>query len=171
MGVLAGHSTVETLWDPSLALPGKHTAFFQMVVPGTIDGGWEDKKEAVEERVIDKWSEYAENINKENIIIKTSETPLDIEIRIPCMKNGSIKHGEYNALQMGYFRPNDQCSTSQTPIDGLYVCGASTYPGGLILGGPGYIAANKVAEDMGVTKWWKYSDNMERYIKGYIEEE
>jgi phytoene dehydrogenase-like protein len=171
MGVLAGHSTVETLWDPSLALPGKHTAFFQMVVPGTIDGGWEDKKEEVEERVIDKWSEYAENINKENIIIKTSETPLDIERRIPCMKNGSIKHGEYNALQMGYFRPNDQCSTSQTPIDGLYVCGASTYPGGLILGGPGYIAANKVAEDMGVTKWWKYSDTMERYIKGYIEEE
>ena len=87
------------------------------------------------------------------------------------MKNGSIKHGEYNALQMGYFRPNDLCSTSKTPIEGLYVCGASTYPGGLILGGPGYIAANRVAEDMGVTKWWKYSDKIENYVKEYIEEE
>ena len=167
--VIAGHSTVETLWDPSLALPGKHTAFFQMLVPGTINGGWEEKKEEVEERVIAKWSEYTENISKENILIKVSETPADIETRIPCMKNGSIKHGEYNALQMGYFRPNDLCSTSKTPIDGLYVCGASTYPGGLILGGPGYIAANRVAEDMGVTKWWKYSDKIENYIKEYIE--
>jgi phytoene dehydrogenase-like protein len=171
LDVIAGHSTVETLWDPSLALPGKHTAFFQMVVPGSIKGGWEEKKAGVEESVLEKWSEYAQNIDKENILIKTSETPADIERRIPCMKNGSIKHGEYNALQMGYFRPNDLCSTSRTPIEGLYVCGASTYPGGLILGGPGYIAANMVAEDMGVTKWWKYSDKIENYIKKYIEEE
>ena len=169
LDVIAGHSTVETLWDPSLALPGKHTAFFQMLVPGTINGGWEEKKEEVEESVIAKWSEYTDNISKDNIIIKSSETPADIERRIPCMKNGSIKHGEYNALQMGYFRPNDACSTSKTPIEGLYVCGASTYPGGLILGGPGYIAANRVAEDMGVTKWWKYSDKIENYIKEYID--
>ena len=169
--LIAGHSTVETLWDPSLALPGKHTAFFQMLVPGTINGGWEEKREEVQERVIEKWSEYASNMTKENMIIKASETPADIERRIPCMKYGSIKHGEYSALQMGYFRPNDLCSTSKTPIEGLYVCGASTYPGGLILGGPGYIAANKVAEDMGVTKWWKYSDKIENYVKEYIEEE
>jgi phytoene dehydrogenase-like protein len=171
LGVIAGHSTVETLWDSSLALPGKHTAFFQMLVPGSIEGGWENEREAVEERVIEKWSEYAGNIDENNILIKTSETPADIERRIPCMKNGSIKHGEYSALQMGYFRPNDLCSTSRTPIEGLYVCGASTYPGGLILGGPGYIAANKVAEDMEVAKWWRYSDRIERYIKEYIEEE
>jgi phytoene dehydrogenase-like protein len=169
--VIAGHSTVETLWDPSLALPGKHTAFFQMVVPGTIEGGWDKKKKEVEEKVMEKWSEYSGNINKENILIKTSETPADIERRIPCMKNGSIKHGEYNSLQMGYFRPNDLCSSSKTPIEGLYVGGASTYPGGLILGGPGYIAANRVAEDMGVTKWWKYSDKIKKYVKEYIEEE
>ena len=138
LDLIAGHSTVETLWDSSLALPGKHTAFFQMLVPGPIEGGWEEKKEQVEKRVMEKWGEYAGNIAKKNILIQASETPADIERRIPCMKNGSIKHGEYNSLQMGYFRPNDLCSTSRTPIEGLYVCGASTYPGGLILGGPGY---------------------------------
>ena len=93
LDLIAGHSTVETLRDPSLALPGKHTALFQMLVPGTIDGGWEEKKEEVEERVIAKWSEFTDNINKQNILIKASETPADIERRIPCMKNGSIKHG------------------------------------------------------------------------------
>jgi hypothetical protein len=39
----------------------------------------------------------------------------------------------------------------------------------MVLGGPGYIGANKVAEDLGVTKWWKPTRAMERYIKTYLE--
>jgi len=42
----------------------------------------------------------------------------------------------------------------------MYLCGASMYPGGLIIGGPGYIAANTIAEDMGLKKWWKIPDNI-----------
>jgi len=49
------------------------------------------------------------------------------------------------------------------------VCGVSVYPGGLVLGGPGYLGANKVAEDLGVQKWWKPTAEMERYIKTYLE--
>lgn len=168
---IAGHCTVETLYDRTLSqVPGHHTAFFQMLVPAQIEGGWEEKKDEVAAKVMEKWIGYTENLNGDNVIMTTSESPLDIERRIPCMKNGSIKHGEYNPLQMGYFRPNDLCSRTNTPIDGLYVCGASTYPGGLILGGPGYIAANKIAEDMDVKKWWKYSDRIERYVKEYIDD-
>lgn len=168
---IAGHCSVETLYDRTLSqVPGHHTAFFQMLVPGQIDGGWEDNKEAVEARVMETWGKYTKNLNGNNLVMKSSESPLDIERRIPCMKHGSIKHGEYNPLQMGYFRPNDLCSRTATPIEGLYVNGASTYPGGLIIGGPGYIAANKIAEDMGVAKWWKYSDSIERYVKQYIDD-
>ncbi len=167
--VIAGHSTVETLYDPTLALPGKHTAFFQMIAPGGLKGGWEEKKKEVEEEVMSVWSSFATNLSPENILITTSETPLDIERRIPCMKNGSIKHGDYNSLQMGYFRPNDLCSSTKTPVEGLYVCGASTYPGGLVLGGPGYLAATRVAEDMGVNKWWKLPDYVKKYAEDYIE--
>ncbi|RLC91683.1 MAG: hypothetical protein DRI39_09860, partial [Chloroflexi bacterium] len=60
------------------------------------------------------------------------------------------------------------CSTSKTPIGGLYLCGASTYPGGMVTGGPGYIAANKVAEDMGLKKWWKPTPLMEKYLSTYF---
>jgi phytoene dehydrogenase-like protein len=70
---------------------------------------------------------------------------------------------------MGCFRPNEDCSKHGTPIKGLYLCGASTYPGGLVLGGPGYLAANRVAEDLGVKKWWKPTKEMEKYIKTYLE--
>ncbi|MBW2399681.1 MAG: hypothetical protein JRG80_10445, partial [Deltaproteobacteria bacterium] len=97
------------------------------------------------------------------------ETPEDIEIRLPNMRRGSIKHGDYNPLQLGCFRPNQECSGTDTPIPGLYVCGASTYPGGLVLGGPGYLAANKVADDMGVARWWKPTPEMEKYRRTYLD--
>jgi phytoene dehydrogenase-like protein len=67
------------------------------------------------------------------------------------------------------FRPNIECSGHATPIEGLYICGASSYPGGTVLGGPGYLAANKIAEDMGVTKWWKPTKEMENFVKTYME--
>jgi phytoene dehydrogenase-like protein len=76
-------------------------------------------------------------------------TPLDIEAKLTTMKCGSIKHGAYTALQMGFLRPNDLCSRSETPIPGLFVGGASMYPGGMVLGGSGFLAARAVGEALG----------------------
>jgi phytoene dehydrogenase-like protein len=76
-------------------------------------------------------------------------TPLDIEAKLTTMTCGSIKHGAYTPLQMGYLRPNDLCSRSETPISGLFVGGASMYPGGMILGGSGFLAARAVGEALG----------------------
>ena len=97
------------------------------------------------------------------------ETPEDIEIRLPNMRRGAIKHGDYTPMQLGFFRPNIECSTSKTPIEGLYPCGASNYPGGMVIGGPGYIGANKVAEDLGVKKWWKPTRLLEKYVQTYLQ--
>ena len=76
------------------------------------------------------------------------------------MVKGSIKQGSYKTLQMGTFRPNEYCSQTWTPIDGFYVCGASVYPGGLIIGGPGYIGANVIAEDFGLEKSWEEPESV-----------
>ena len=51
-------------------------------------------------------------------------------------------------------RRPEECSNNRTPIDGLYVCGASVSPGGMVTFGPGYNAANTLAEDLGLDKWW-----------------
>jgi len=123
----------------------------------------------LEEAVMAKWARVAPNMKPENIMMKVAETPVDIENRFPNMRRGAIKHGDYSPLQLGSFRPNTECSSSKTPIEGLYVCGASAYPGGLVTGGPGYVAVNKVAEDMGVKKWWTPTPEMEKYIKTYME--
>jgi phytoene dehydrogenase-like protein len=151
-------------------MPGGNVSFFQMHAPYDIDGGWEKRGPEIQNAILDKWQKFAPNMNPDNIIMTSPETPVDIEIRFPNMRRGSIKHGDYRPVQLGAFRPNQDCSDHSTPIQGLYVCGASTYPGGLVLGGPGYLAANKVAEDLGLTKWWKPTPAMEKYIKTYMTE-
>jgi phytoene dehydrogenase-like protein len=166
-----GHSTCESLLDPTLSdRPGKYVSMFQIHAPYGIEGGWQSHREEVQEAMLAKWQKAAPNLTPDNIIATSMEDPEEIEIRFPQMRRGSIKHGDYSPLQMGCFRPNQECSGSETPIEGLYVCGVSAYPGGLVLGGAGYLGANKVAEDLGAKKWWKPTAEMDRYIKTYLQE-
>ena len=166
-----GHATCESYFDPHLVHSpwGGQVSFFQMHAPYEIEGGWEKRGPELEEAILAKWQKVAPNMTKENIIATSQETPEGIEIRFPNMRRGAIKHGDYGPIQLGCFRPNQDCSETRTPIEGLYTCGASNYPGGLVLGGSGYLGANKVAEDLGVAKWWKPTPEMERYIKTYLE--
>jgi len=170
-GNFGGHATCESLFDPHLVHSpyGGYVSFFQMHAPYDIEGGWDLKGKELEEAILAKWQKAAPNMTRDNIIKVGHETPVGIELRLPNMRRGAIKHGDYKPIQLGCFRPNQDCSSSATPIEGLYVCGASTYPGGMVLGGPGYLGANKVAEDLGVTKWWKPTKAMEKYIKTYLE--
>jgi len=166
-----GHSTCESLFDPTLSdRPGKYVSMFQIHAPFDLEGGWTNRRDEIQAAMLAKWQKAAPNVKAENIVATSMEDPEEIEIRFPQMRRGSIKHGDYGPLQMGCFRPNQDCSGSDTPIEGLYTCGASNYPGGLVLGGPGYLGANKVADDLGVERWWKPTPTMERYIKTYLEE-
>lgn len=169
LGAFGGHSTCESQFDPTLSdRPGKYVSMFQIHAPYDLEGGWVARREEVQEAILARWRKAAPNLTPENIVSRSMEDPEEIEIRFPHMRRGSIKHGDYRPLQMGYYRPNEHCSTTRTPIEGLYVCGVSTYPGGLVLGGPGYLGANSVAEDLGVKKWWKPTPEMDRYIKTYL---
>ncbi|MFC2027253.1 phytoene desaturase family protein [Chloroflexota bacterium] len=172
--IMGGHATCESFWDSHLVrVPPdrahRQVSFFQHHAPYNLEGGWESKGPEIEEAILHKWAKYAPNMKKENIVQTNMETPKDIEIRFPNMRYGSIKHGDYKPIQLGCFRPNQECSSNATPIQGLYTGGASNYPGGCVLGGSGYLAANKVAEDLGVTKWWKPTKEMEKYTKTYLD--
>jgi phytoene dehydrogenase-like protein len=166
-----GHATCESNFDPHLVHSpyGGYVSFFQMHAPYEIDGGWDKRGKELEEAILAKWQKAAPNMTKDNIIMTSFETPVGIELRLPNMRRGGIKHGDYKPMQLASFRPNQDCSTTATPIEGLYVCGASTYPGGMVLGGGGYLGAGKVAEDLGVTKWWKPTKALEFYTKTYLE--
>jgi phytoene dehydrogenase-like protein len=165
-----GHATCETTFDPHLTRwPGRHVSFFQMHAPYKLEGGWAKREPELNQAILEKWEKVAPGFTKNNNIMKTNgETPEDIEARFPNMRKGSIKHGDYIPTQMLTNRPNPDCSAHKTPIPGLYLCGASSYPGGTLLGGPGYLAANRVAEDLGVKKWWKPTAEMEKFTKTYL---
>jgi len=162
----AGHFTCETAFDPGLSqVKGQHVSFFQM--PAPYDWPWDERKDEVIRQVTALVDAHYEGF-ADSIVDIAVETPRSIESRIPCMKRGSIKHGDYNPLQMGYNRPNVECSSSRTPIEGLFLGGASMFPGGMVIGGPGYIAATVICEENDVKFPFEKSDNVKRYLATYF---
>jgi phytoene dehydrogenase-like protein len=133
------HLTNFSHFDGTMAPPGHELLRIEAVVK--YDPAWASEGKAFADDCIRLVGEYAE---LPHASFRRHTTPLDIEKKLTTMKRGSIKHGAYSTLQLGYLRPNDLCSQSQTPVPGLYVGGASLYPGGMVLGGPGYIAAQVV---------------------------
>jgi phytoene dehydrogenase-like protein len=174
VGKPAGHFTCTSQFDPFQASPGPygplHTLRYETWASYETDGKhWDEMKHDYRQQCYDMIKKYSTNLDQAQILFNFSYSPVDIERRLHTMKKGSIKHGEYNALQMGYLRPNEDCSRHRTPIEGLYLAGASSYPGGMILLGSGYLASNVVAEDLGLDKWWALPDYIVKaQEKGYI---
>ncbi|MDY6972482.1 MAG: NAD(P)/FAD-dependent oxidoreductase [Thermodesulfobacteriota bacterium] len=161
------HTSTSTDLDPMQApadtFPGTAVARWETMAPfKPADGEWEDIKEDYADRVMEQWKVYAPNLGNRKPIHRYLYTPDYIEKKLVNMVNGSIKHGAYISTQMGYFRPNDSCSGYRTPVKGLYLAGASTYPGGMVLLGGGYNAAGIVADDLGLDRWWKEPEMVKR---------
>ena len=133
------HVTVPTRFDATMAPPGHQLLRAESVVK--YDPAWETEGKAFGDACLETIQAHAD---LGEVVLRRDYTPVDIEAKLTTMTQGSIKHGAYTPLQMGYLRPNDLCSRSETPIPGLFVGGASMYPGGMILGGPGYLAAGVV---------------------------
>lgn len=145
-----------SLFDPSQAPKGYHVLRVETEAPYEVDGKkWEDIKEDYAEKILGDWYEYLLNPGDLRIVKKYIYTPEYIELKLPNMVRGSIKQGAYIPTQMGYFRPNAECSNYATPIEGLYIAGAAAYPGGMITLGPGYAAAGRIASDLKLNIWWK----------------
>ena len=145
-----GHATCPSLFDPLQAPAGFHTGRWECLAPFDID--WDNNKDDFTRSCLAEWKKYAPNLEPINVL---SYPPTYIELKNKAMTRGSFKHGAYIPLQMGYLRPNDLCSRNFTPVERFYVAGASSYPGGMILGGGGYLAANAIADDFGLTKTWQ----------------
>ena len=149
-----------TVHDPTQAPPGRHTGVLSRMTPYQLKEGGPDKwydikfKEWMAEQSLATLNKYAPNMNKDTVLWKYISTPIDIENKFINMVQGSFKQGLYHPLQMGIFRCNEACSQTRTPIKNLYLAGSSVYPGGTVIWGAGYGAANAMAEDLSVDKWW-----------------
>jgi phytoene dehydrogenase-like protein len=133
--------------DASLAPPGKHilTCFVQYVPYHLREGDWDDKRSLLGDRVVRKIAEYAPNVPNA-IVARQVLTPLDLE-RTYGLTEGNIFHGDLRLEQLFFMRPVSGWSQYRTPVDGLYLCGAGTHPGGGVSGAPGHNAAHQVLRD------------------------
>ncbi len=161
--------------DPYQAPEGKASGLISQMAPFDRKDGGSEKwlnfkfREETTEKLISLLMGYTQNITRDKIKWTAITTPADIQNKFANMVKGGYKQGAYHPLQMGYLRPNQDCSQNRTPIKGLYVGGASVYPGGMVLFGPGYNCANSIAEDFEIDKWWKEPDMVTRAREnGYI---
>ncbi len=146
--------TVPTLFDPSQAPAGKHTAVVWQYAPYGVTGGWQSQRDAYAAHLLDLWRGYAPNITPDKILAMKIQDPTDTERINDNLVNGVDVVGDMTPDQMGYFRPFAGWSSYRSPVEGLYMCGGYCHPGGGVHAGAGHNAAGVIAEDFALKRWW-----------------
>ena len=121
-----------TLFDGSRAPPGKHVAWAYCHVPN----GWtRDVTDHIERQV----ERFAPGF-RARILARSVLAPADLERRNANLVGGDINGGMMDLRQL-VVRPVPRRNPYRTPLRGVYLCSASTPPGGGVHGMAGYHAA------------------------------
>jgi phytoene dehydrogenase-like protein len=142
-----------TAVDPSRAPAGGHVLWVQVrMVPSRIDGDaagsiearrWEDAKQPVAERVLDKLERYAPG-TRDRLLDWTVLGPDDLERHNPNLVGGDSVGGSHHLSQNLLFRPVPGWSSYRTPVDRLWMVGAGTWPGAGVNAISGRLAAQMI---------------------------
>jgi phytoene dehydrogenase-like protein len=139
--------TIPSLSDPSAAPQGKHVmSVIAQSAPYRLRGGaWSESKDAFSARILERLSEFAPDL-KSLVLHSHLWTPEDYERELG-LPEGNWHQGEMALDQMFFLRPVPGWARYETPIEGLYLAGSATHPGGGITGACGYLAASRVLKD------------------------
>ena len=132
--MLAGQQSVA---DPSRAPEGKHTAWAYTHGPHGVD--WEAEGDRHVERMEEQMERYAPGF-RDLIIGRHVMLPKALQENNENLVGGDVGAGSYTLDQV-VFRPVPSLSPYRTPLRGLYIGSASTFPGGAVHGVPGHAAA------------------------------
>ncbi len=124
------------------------------VVPSQIRGDalgqieardWEDAKEPYADRVMEIIDGYAPGTSGK-ALARTVLSPADLEAYNPNLIGGDSLGGSHHPMQFAGLRPFPGATKYGTPIDDLYMCGASTWPGAGVGAGSGYLLGKKLTK-------------------------
>lgn len=137
---------VPSIGDPSLCPEGHHVAsIMAYCAPYALREGWtEDARDAFLRAVIKRAGAHIPGL-EERIVASELFTPVDIEGRFGAT-GGHLYHGEHALDQLLFMRPTIECAQYSTPIQGLFLCGSGSHPGGGITCSPGALAARAILE-------------------------
>ena len=106
------------------------------------EGDLGQERERFADRVIDTLGEYAPNLRaRSSISTRWRRSIWSAEFGLT---GGNIFHGELWPRAVFFGRPLVGWSRYATPIDGLYLCGSGTHPGGGVMGASGHNAAREI---------------------------
>jgi phytoene dehydrogenase-like protein len=130
---------LQTAYDPSVAPPGKHimSVFSQYMPSAFTQGSWEDHREEAGRVVLDSIGRFCSNLPTSVLALEVLGPP-DVEGRLG-LTGGQIFQGECLPPYMWGNRLE-----YRTPMEGVYLCGACTHPGGSVIGINGRNAAYEV---------------------------
>ena len=142
--------TIPSVVDPTVAPPGRHlmSMFVQYAPYELREGSWDDQRDAFADRCFDLLNEYAPNF-KRAVLDRQVLSPPDLE-RVFNLTGGNIFQGAMTPGQLFAFRPVPGHARYETPLGGLYLCGAAAHPGGGIMGTPGFNAAREILRRRGL---------------------
>ena len=145
-----------TLFDPSQAPSGRHTAFMWEKLPYRVHGdaaNWDNLGNEHGRAMLQLWQQHAPNL-ADTVIDSFTRSPLDVERCLPNMRQGDLLIGAFANDQVGFHRPFPGAGSYRTHLPGLYLCGSSSHPGGNITGLPAYNAAQVILSDLGIAADW-----------------
>ena len=141
---------IPTQVDPTMAPPGKHmmSVFVQYCPPQVNGRDWTDEqRQQFGQTVIDQIAEYSPDF-KDLILHAEIRTPRELEHEVG-LTEGNIFQGELTMDQLLFNRPFPGYAQYRGPLQGMYMCGSATHPGGGVMGAPGANAAREILRDLG----------------------
>jgi len=132
----------QSVHDSTVAPSGLHTmsVFAQYVPYQFARGTWDDRREEVRRLALQSLARFCSNIDRAVADVQVLGPP-DIEEKVG-LTGGHIFQGECLPTYMWSNR-----LSARTPMQGLYLCGACTHPGGSVIGVNGRNAAMAVLRD------------------------
>lgn len=127
----------QSIADPSRAPAGKHTAWAYTHACDAV--ALERDRERHLERMEEQIERFAPGF-RERIMARHVLGPADLHARNANLLNGDVGGGSYLLRQL-IFRPVPSFAPYRTPLRGLYIGSAATFPGGGVHGVPGRAAA------------------------------
>jgi phytoene dehydrogenase-like protein len=132
-----------SLFDPSRVPEGKQAAWAYCHVP---NGSAEDMTERIEAQV----ERFAPGF-RELVLARSTMGPAELEAHNRNLVGGDLNGGAMDLGQL-LFRPARRVVPYRTPLRGVYLCSASTPPGGGVHGMCGYSAARAALRDLRVKR-------------------
>lgn len=130
----------DVLWIQVRTLPSE----IEGDAAGEIDAtDWEAAAEPFADRVMEKLERYAPGV-REHVRDRAVFSPADLEAHNPNLVGGDSVSGSHHLKQNFLWRPVAGWSRYRTPVDDLYVCGASTWPGAGVNAASGYLVADQL---------------------------